>query len=40
MEKIRQQLQSERGELNRYNSQLNQYQQDRTFRNNECSIKY
>ena len=35
MEECRQQIKSKRGKLNRDNNRINQYQQNRTFRNNE-----
>ena len=35
MKEIKQQIKSKRGKLNRCNNQINQYQQNRTFRNNE-----
>ena len=38
MEKIREQIKSEKGNLNRYNNQINQYQQNKTFRNIELSF--
>ena len=36
MKEIRQRIKSKRGKLNRYNNQVKQYQQNRTFRNNEA----
>ena len=41
MEEIRQRIKLNRGKLHRYNNRVNQYQQNRTFRNNEgmfCKI--
>ena len=41
MEEIRQRIKSKKGKLNRYNNRVNQYQQNRTLRNNEgmfCKI--
>ena len=35
MEEIRQRIKSKRGKLNRYNNRVNQYQQNRTSKNNE-----
>ena len=35
MEEIRQKIKSTRGKLIRYNNRVNQYQQNRTFGNNE-----
>ena len=35
MEEIRQQIKSKRGKFNRYKNRISQYQQNRTFRNNE-----
>ena len=34
MEEIRKRIKSKRGKLNRYNNRVNQYEQNRTFRNN------
>ena len=35
MEEFRQRIKSKRGKLNRYNNRVNQYQQNRTSKNNE-----
>ena len=35
IEEIRQRIKSKRGKLNRYNNRVNQYQQNRTSKNNE-----